>query len=525
MPGIEALIEPFRAVLVGNHEDSSQRRVSSPTSPAFLEEGWTDKIREINLRPPRWMLPTVLLERFIWRLIPWCVSSSLGKSARRLPKVTSTSYMNGIRGLACVIVYQYHITTEYFPAMMHPYGAEPLEANNSITQLPIFRIMYAGESMVCLFFVLSGFVLSYSPLRKINSLSSPSASNDLVSGLCSSVLRRFLRLFGPEAVLALITAFVSWNNPAYPPGGWRDSDPTFMEHLDSFRKDLVYILNPFSQAYDLRPRGLEHCWTLVFEYRGSMVTYLFCIMTAKLTSIARKFVLCVACMCSLYGGRWEMFCFIAGMILAELRYSPLSRDLPTLHPSLTILLRAIRPLAFLTLFVVSLLLLSWPPFGDRGIEPFATMVRHTPAWWTTHQVNPGYFYGSIGSVGLILSLENLPSLQRPLTSEPVLYLGEISFSFYLLHWIIYRSVGKSLYNYLTTTMTLSPDNSYFVMYAFCIIAIIAASDIYWRAVDENCVSLSRIMANFLWAREESIASPVCTEKDPTGIDTQIEKLE
>lgn len=61
-----------------------------------------------------------------------------------------------------------HYYTEF---TSNPYGAEPAASNHGFSQLPVIRIIYAGKGMVAIFFVLSGFVLAYSPLRKITSMS------------------------------------------------------------------------------------------------------------------------------------------------------------------------------------------------------------------------------------------------------------------------------------------------------------------------------------------------------------------
>lgn len=110
--------------------------------------------------------------RWYWSLLPWFLTAALGKTTRTLPRKTSTSYLNGIRGIACLIVYTEHVSMHYYRDFMsNPYGAEPAANNHGFSQLPIIRIIYAGKGMVAIFFVLSGFVLTYSPLKKITSIS------------------------------------------------------------------------------------------------------------------------------------------------------------------------------------------------------------------------------------------------------------------------------------------------------------------------------------------------------------------
>lgn len=119
--------------------------------------------------------------RWYWNLLPWFLTAPLGKTTRKLPKKTSTSYLNGIRGIACLIVYTVHVSMHYYKEFTsNPYGAEPAASNHGFSQLPVIRIIYAGRGMVAIFFVLSGFVLTYSPLRKITSMSERHHDNDAI---------------------------------------------------------------------------------------------------------------------------------------------------------------------------------------------------------------------------------------------------------------------------------------------------------------------------------------------------------
>ena len=191
--------------------------------------------------------PTV---RWLLFLLPFCVARPLGLTERQLPKTTSTTYLNGIRGLACWIVYNEHITMDkYRDFIFKPYGAvldgEKLE---HFIQLPFVRALIAGKGMVCVFFVLSGFVLSYSSLRKVND---PDRQNkqektgnrdDLLTSVSSMTLRRAIRLFGPMLALAFITAFVTY----YVPWGRTDHKaPNIFAHLYKFWLSAVTVMDPY----------------------------------------------------------------------------------------------------------------------------------------------------------------------------------------------------------------------------------------------------------------------------------------
>jgi hypothetical protein len=75
----------------------------------------------------------------------------------------SASYLDGLRGVAALIVFIDHFTIHCFENMKFGYGSSP-ENNHSI-QLPILKLVYSGRASVGVFFVVIGFVLSYKPLH------------------------------------------------------------------------------------------------------------------------------------------------------------------------------------------------------------------------------------------------------------------------------------------------------------------------------------------------------------------------
>lgn len=89
---------------------------------------------------------------------------------------------------------QHYLTCYYGGELLWGYHAKPEAV--WMVQLPFIRLTYSGGFMVCLFFVLSGFVLSYKPLQYCRSHDEAS-SIALLKSLSSSVFRRGARLFMP----------------------------------------------------------------------------------------------------------------------------------------------------------------------------------------------------------------------------------------------------------------------------------------------------------------------------------------
>lgn len=131
--------------------------------------------------------------RFILILFPSFIARQLGYYSDVKPsRADDTSYLIGLRGIAAVIVVIQHTSEEYYPENHGCYGDGPPEEDHYI-QLPFLHLINNGSFAVALFFVISGFALSYGSLRKIYAGNAEAA----IAAMPSSVLRRPIRLFLP----------------------------------------------------------------------------------------------------------------------------------------------------------------------------------------------------------------------------------------------------------------------------------------------------------------------------------------
>lgn len=389
--------------------------------------------------------------------------------------------MNGMRGIACVVVFINHILFKFYPWMIHPYDGA---GNTHIIQLPFLRIIHTGHSMVCIFLVMSGFVLSYSPLRKMHARQ----SEELITSLCSSTLRRGARLFGPVWALVAITAVLTWIFPWVEPSDWRNGDPSFFDHVRGLIRSTMPLMNPF--AYNVYfPKGVDHCWTLGAEFRCSMVVFLMCIATARLSTVARKVCLVGGSLISMHYDRWDVTCFLAGMFIAETRFAPLADDLRLAGkiPRVVIL-----PVIAIAIWI-ALVTLSWTEHGSAGVQPYKMLADIAPAWFVGKEMN----WGTMGAIILIVLLEHSPSCQKLLNQRVFLYLGEISFSFYLLHLLSYRVLGDYVFHTLVAGWGVDYNVAWVVDFVVSLVALLWASDLFWRGIDEPMVNLSRKVVEWL----------------------------
>ncbi len=103
------------------------------------------------------------------------------------------------------------------------------------------------------------------------------------------------------------------------------------------------------------------------------------------------------------------------------------------------------------------------------------------------------YFGSVGSVLILWGMEQLPLLQRLLSCTALNYLGEISYAFYLVHWIFKIYVGIPLFHYFTEQLKWPKTPSFVLEYSITLVLVTMAGDYFWRAVDEKCVKLARFV--------------------------------
>jgi peptidoglycan/LPS O-acetylase OafA/YrhL len=169
------------------------------------------------------------------------------------------SSLDGLRGLAALVVVLHHTLLASEPTLAGPYNAGPFPADGSVgwllTYTPL-HILWAGPEFVVVFFVLSGFVLSL-----------PTASGRSRSRIASFYPSRFVRLYLPVwAALAFAAVLhVAVSHAALPTGSWwldAHSQPLTFE---AWRQDAG-LLSKYTGHWAL----LDVLWSLRWEVLFSL---------------------------------------------------------------------------------------------------------------------------------------------------------------------------------------------------------------------------------------------------------------
>ncbi|RDW59007.1 hypothetical protein BP5796_11931 [Coleophoma crateriformis] len=437
-------------------------------------------------------------------------------------KLYATSYLDGLRGFAAFFVYIFHFIPLWYPDVLRGFGSTPTDYY--IIQLPIIRVFYAGPSMVSTFFVISGYVLSYRSLQQIRNADFLA----VLGTLSSSMLRRGLRLFLPTIPVTFVSMLLV-RAELYGPNIVRypERTHTFWEQFHHWYRSILAMTNPFQSIDGFAvhfPAYNGHLWTIPLEFRGSAIIFLTVLAFAKLRSIVRIPLMVFIVYYSLWlARRWDLFLFLSGILLADLNilrsnlcitwkeidiFSQ-ARNGVSAKPIMKIIGRHKNKFLHfisISLAIIALYLLSTPVIKPAQAIGFATIVASTPVSYSLDSVAVLRFWGSIGAVLLVIALSlspapnprlypdgtiRFPLLQRPFVTPLGQYLGNISFSLYIVHFLVFCLFGLK-----RLTEAGEMEKSKYTMY-FCYAFIantalaIWVADLVWRLVDVQSVRFSR----------------------------------
>ncbi|KAI3318409.1 acyltransferase family-domain-containing protein [Xylariaceae sp. AK1471] len=491
--------------LLGNESDHLEKGDETETSIFHVE------INDLSADENR---PQKRIVAFRWlRKLRILLPSFLQPPAAQgeLRRLRPTAWLeDGLRGVAAFFVVLHHMSLIWFSWDIHNGWSN---SNEPLIRLPIIRLIISGPANVMIFFVISGYALSWKPL----SLLRRDQHLKMYQGLASSIFRRHPRLFIPAIFIcapAPIIAYLGGYDGAegMPGAAITPMNPprfdTIWEQFSDYTRTLiglsdVYTPNGSAWIYS------DSLWTLPIEFKSSLVVFSMLVALSRCTTRARVVItLCVA-IYSLWYFHWGEFLFIGGMLIVDANHhsqqSASARGL-TLEeaqgddevqrsrPPGPVPLRSIafRRLCSTAAFLAGLFVFSMPEQGRgaAGSWGFKALVGLIPAHFHTSGA-ADYFWQPLAAVFLVLVIDSTRSLQRIFTTRLAQYLGRVSFALYLVHMLILHSLGFWLGKYF---LEFTGSESYWqygtgIGMAAVIVGcvIIYAADLGSRLVDVNVV--------------------------------------
>ncbi|KAL5326248.1 hypothetical protein ACEPPN_007386 [Leptodophora sp. 'Broadleaf-Isolate-01'] len=380
-------------------------------------------------------------------------------------KIKPTSWLDGVRGIAAFEVYMFH-TISCWHTIFPAWHAEPDQTN--ILQLPALRTFFdSGGTSVCVFFVLSGYVLTYKSLRWIRA----GSRQQVYPSVASSMFRRGFRLYLPPILLTFFEMVATRFGYAPPLNFTFVAESTALAQFLDWVKETNYLVNPIYnfntaiQGFVIHPKYDPVIWTIPLEFYGSFICYFLLLLLARVPSNGTRMCLVAmfAALC-MFLGAWNGFCFSTGMLIADFN---LAQDengtIPLFQPSRYAL---VWKIAFLVAFYIAgFPTLSYPEAHVLPMFGYETLRSSIPM--SLNMEDHSRFWWSISGVTLLFCISQLPQFKSFFEANICQYLGKIAFSLYLVHQFCVMLFGFMMQRFILGLFGLVQNQGGFFYWVAC----------------------------------------------------------
>lgn len=363
--------------------------------------------------------PRTKLRRLLLLLSP----SFLRLSSKATPK-HGVAALDGLRGLASFFVFNEHYIIFYMSR----------DSQHWINHVPFLRMWRYGKGAVYLFFIISGYVLSYKPLKQARARD----YRNFQKTLSSSILRRGFRLYIPCLIASVIMAGLTiaglyrWPQKVFerlhdwlflqesPPPLDRSLSEYWQMYWDNVRFIFCSTF-PFEiplSEYDYT-KWDPHVWTIPVEFRGSIALFTVLMGTSRMRTSWRLGSHMVMFYYLQATNRLYVSLFLLGPILAEIDLirQTCQHSYPLIHspPQSSMVL----------LFVAGFFMLT--STNELGADNYLPRILNG---WVE---SPDWFLLATGASLAVWTAANSSALAPVFNNPSVQYLGNISYALYLVH--------------------------------------------------------------------------------------------
>lgn len=457
-------------------------------------------------------------KRILQKLAYGCIPSFLQRrtirpSSPKTQKLHPTSYLDGLRGVASFIVFMGHYTEENVGWWTEPYGLYEDGAPSSPFQLPFIRVLYSARPMVHIFFIISGFVLTYKPLKQIHS----HQYSELASTLSSSVFRRAVRLFLPSFVTLLVMSLAVYcglSEARYAHPQW-----SLTAQLGSWYETCWQLLqsswgwdDPSSPLPPYNPA----LWTIPVEFAQSMLLFIVILGLSHARINMRLLILSSIISFCFWSAQLHAVEFLGGMFIAEVTLlqsynltpsnSPASSPiLPTTEfgekkndpppPTAFDIATHSNKSIFMKVFwilnlICGLYISSWTNKHVDEIPFLSILDAHTPAPYSGQRV-----WFCFAAFQIVLACTQLTTLQSLFNLPLPQYLGNISYALYLTHNLCLTILEPRFGPLFEDTIGKDSFIGRHGVWAAGLLIygpiILWTADVFWRAVDVPSTKFAR----------------------------------
>ena len=321
--------------------------------------------------------------------------------------------LEGLRGVAAVVVVLYHILILFYPNIAYgPRIMQHMRFEDNLYGNPL-NVFLSGGFAVGIFFVLSGFVLSIGFFQTKN--------DSIVKKLAT---KRYLRLMLPALASVIISFILLWLNLdanknasiAITHSGQIGEWDFALNFFDALRQGTFGIFFESVKYYN------PVLWTMTYEFIGSFIVFLFLFLFGKSNY---RWIAYGALGFATFG-TWYLG-IIIGALLADL-YA--HKKLPFFTGSR----------GFGAGMLILGLFLGGYPFG----EPKGTIYSFITLPWLDESANIA-LHISLGAALVVIGMLSLTKVSRFFAWRPISTLGKYTYSLYLTHYLVFLTLTSTLF--------------------------------------------------------------------------------
>ncbi|MDO8638255.1 MAG: acyltransferase [Candidatus Daviesbacteria bacterium] len=335
-------------------------------------------------------------------------------------------YLEGLRGVAMSVVVLNHFAAIFYPAII--FGEQAYSHNN--LELIIYKtplnIFFSGIFAISIFFLLSGYFLSYKYFRFHNE-----------EPLIPSMIKRYLRLAIPTLISVLIAFLLLKNNLFH---NLSTSSITgssmWFANFWNFNADLYNVIIEGVFMTSIFIGNLTYnpvLWMMGYELAGSFLIYI----ALWIFQHTKKKIL-VYFLLFLFTFAWKSYLmgFVLGMLICDLEY----------RSKVNIFIYKNKILGII--FLVMAIILGSFPIGSTQDTIFDFI--KIPLLSDSRNI---ILFQTIAASFIFLAIKNLRILKMILEFSILRFLGEISFSVFFLHLIIFGSFSSLIFEILSNYLS------------------------------------------------------------------------
>lgn len=389
-----------------------------------------------------------------------------------IPAVPSQKllHVDGLRGVACLMVVLSHLALIFFPGLHDP----SMINNNQVINFLFnssFPFIYSGTAAVYIFFTLSGFILSHAFMN----------GKDVLENATSMVTKRYFRLAIP-AICSCIFCFIVLTN--------NTSDTGMLSTwIQAYKVDNSSLLNAiysgavsafFGEGSAYNPV----LWTMKIELIGSFITYFTCLTLIK---SQKKWIIILSFALMIFTAtlpQKEKYGYIAFLFGIFIYFSNINLKITT----------------------SALLILIGIYAGGvhYGSSPYIYTIYYSRFFLNGEESNAYILFNFISGVIITLSVLTNYTLKNLFSNKVFVYMGKVSFSVYLFHLPFLLTFTVWLFN-LLYSLNFGYAASALSAALLSIFLLYILAEIIFRLIDIPSMKASNKITKFLCIKNESLA--------------------